>query len=273
VPELPEVETVRRDLQEHIVGATIVSAAVHGHRTVRRQKPDQFISAVSGRKLISTSRRGKYLFIEMDDGNRLAVHLRMSGQLLLRSNHHFDRIKHTHAILDLDSGASLHFVDPRTFGELWVSTASIPELDHVGPDALDELGTVIDLRRRLGTRRSGLKAILMNQAVLSGIGNIYSDEILFQARLRLTRTPESLNRPALARLHQAINNVLTEAVERRGSSLSDEQYVDLFGKVGTAQASHCVYAREGSPCVVCERKIERVKFAGRSSFYCRNCQR
>jgi len=272
VPELPEVETVRRDLERYVLGTTVVGAEVTGTRTVRRQDPVAFIDEVSGHRFEGFSRRGKYLFAQFDGGKRMAVHLRMSGQLLLRGRHDELRVKHTHAVLDLDSGESLHFVDPRTFGELWMTTDSVEELNHIGPDALDELGDVDRLRRRLSGRRSGLKTLLMNQSVLAGIGNIYSDEILFRAGLRLTRTPDSLADPELAQLHVAIGEVLREAVQARGSSLADGQYVDLHGRSGTAQRQHRVYARGTQPCRRCDRPVDRIKVGGRSSFFCANCQ-
>ncbi len=273
MPELPEVETIRRDLEHEVAGKTIVSVRVDGTRTVRRQDPEKFTEAVAGKRVQRFRRHGKFLFMDLDDGAVVALHLRMSGQLLWTPDASSPVVKHTHARIEFDNGEELRFVDPRTFGELWRTTRTAPELAHLGPDALNDVAGPAELGKRLSGRRSGLKTLLLNQAVIAGIGNIYSDEILFRARLRQTRTPDSLSKPALSRLWEAVTDVLREAVERRGSTLADQQYVDLYGRVGTAQREHDVYAREGQPCVVCERPIERIQIAGRSSFFCRKCQR
>jgi formamidopyrimidine-DNA glycosylase len=181
--------------------------------------------------------------------------------------------KHTHARLLFVSGEELRFVDPRTFGELWLSDPSLPEMSHIGPDALDGVATPADLAARFAGRTSVLKSLLLNQQVVAGIGNIYSDEMLWHARLRYSRRPDSLTHAAVARLHGAMKFVLREAVAHRGSSLSDQQYVDLYGNTGSAQLALNAYAREHLPCPRCEHPIKRLSFGGRSTFFCPHCQR
>ncbi|MGD9793197.1 MAG: bifunctional DNA-formamidopyrimidine glycosylase/DNA-(apurinic or apyrimidinic site) lyase [Acidimicrobiia bacterium] len=275
MPELPEVETVRRDLAEHVVGRTIVSARVHGARTVRRHNPEMLCDAMSACTIIGARRRGKYLVVDLAEERSMVVHLRMSGQLRLHRDE--PDAPHTHAWFDLDDGSQLRFIDPRTFGELFVCPTSevldAPGLCTLGPDAHDALPSLPQLAATLGGRCLALKGFLLRQDLLAGIGNIYSDEICARARLRHDRRTDSLSRGEIRRLHGAIGTVLDAAIEHRGSSLSDAQYVDLFGRTGHYQALHEVYAREGEPCSRCGRPIVRTAFAQRSTFGCPRCQR
>ena len=270
MPELPEVETLRRDLEREVLGRTVAAVEVTGLRSIRRHlSPDDFASRVVGRRLTTVDRHGKYLLVSLDEGeDRLVAHMRMSGQLLSVPAA-AERVKHTHVVLSFaDDGPQLRFVDPRTFGELFVA----PQCPWAeAPDALSL--DVDDLRRVLAGRPTGLKVFLMDQRRLAGIGNIYSDEILWRARLRGDRPAGSLRPPLVRRLHEAIVEVLQEAVEHRGSSLADAQYRDLFGEVGRFASRHAVYAREGLPCPRCGRPVVRRKVAGRSHFWCRTCQR
>jgi formamidopyrimidine-DNA glycosylase len=270
VPELPEVETLRRDLERTVLGRRIASVQVTGLRSVRRHiSADDFAARVTGRTITSVHRHGKYLLLALDDGaDRLVAHMRMSGQLLSvppRS----EPLKHTHVVLAFDDeGPHLRFVDPRTFGELFVAERCPWD------DAPDALGISLDdLRRVLAGRTTGLKVLLMDQRRIAGVGNIYSDEALWRAGLRGDRPAGSLRLPQIRRLHQALTEVLDEAVEQRGSSLADAQYRDLFGQVGNFASRHAVYARENQPCLRCGRPIVRRKVAGRSHFSCPRCQR
>ena len=270
MPELPEVETLRRDLERTVVGRRVASVDVTGLRSIRRHAtPDEFAIRVVGRRLTAVDRHGKYLLLRLDDGpERLVAHMRMSGQLLSVPPTS-ERVKHTHVVLGFDDdGPHLRFVDPRTFGELFVAERSPWD------DAPDALGISLDdLRRVLAGRTTGLKVLLMDQRRIAGVGNIYSDEALWRAGLRSDRPAGSLRLPQIRRLHQALTEVLVEAVEHRGSSLADAQYRDLFGEVGGFAARHAVYAREGQPCLRCGRPIGRRKVAGRSHFSCPGCQR
>ena len=277
MPELPEVETIRRDLERELLGRRVTAVSVAHPRSTRRH-PDaaDFAERLSGRTVEGVGRRGKYLLVRLRDGV-LVVHLRMSGQLLLAPHvlEHPggpERPKHTHVVLALDDGRELRFVDPRTFGEMFVTTPDVPELASLGFEPLD--GTVGPQRlgAMLAGRRSRLKALLLDQGFVAGIGNLYADEILFAARLRHDRAASTLAPNDVHRLHRAMVDTLAEAIEHRGSSLADEQYRDPFGLVGAYQARHRVYAREGQECRRCHRPIVRAKWAGRSTFYCERCQ-
>lgn len=270
MPELPEVETLRRDLERTVLGRRVASVEVTGLRSVRRHPtPDDFAARVTGRLISGIRRHGKYLLLALDDGpDQLVAHMRMSGQLLSVPPTS-DRVKHTHVVVAFDDGGpNLRFVDPRTFGELFVAERCPWE------DAPDALGISLDdLRSVLAGRPTGLKALLMDQRRIAGVGNIYSDEALWRAGLRGDRPAGSLRLPQIRRLHEALADVLDEAVELRGSSLADAQYRDLFGQVGGFASRHAVYAREGQPCLRCGRPVVRRKVAGRSHFSCPRCQR
>ena len=278
MPELPEVETVRRGLEASVVGRTALEVEATGARTVRRQGAAELARRLEGRRFVGTGRRGKYLAVLLDEGGALVVHLRMSGQLLLVTDSRAPRLAHTHVVVRLDDCSELRFVDPRTFGEVYVD----PE---VGPDGMPldfaRLGVdpVVDglgparLAAAIGGRRLAVKAALMDQRLVAGVGNIYADEICFRARVRPDRRCEALAPADFKRLAAATTSTLHEAIEARGSSLADASYRDLSGSLGEFQLRHAVYARESLPCVRCRRPITRTRIAGRSSFYCAHCQR
>jgi formamidopyrimidine-DNA glycosylase len=278
MPELPEVEVVRRDLEREVVGKKIKSVDVNGMRSIRRYRQRKlFTSLLEGRKITAVSRRGKYLILKLDDGNALVVHLGMSGQLLRAKTAREASPKHTHITITFTQGGQLRFVDPRTFGEMFVSPydgldQDVDELAHLGIDPLESAMSWDYFGELVAQRHLKLKAALMDQKFLAGIGNIYSDEILFNAGLRWDRMSDSLSPEEVRRLYRALVETLQDAVKYRGSSLADEQYVDLFGKKGEYQLHHKVYAREGEPCRRCRHVIVREKTGGRSTFYCAACQ-
>jgi formamidopyrimidine-DNA glycosylase len=269
MPELPEVETVRRDLSRLYPGQTLRSLTVTGPRTVRRH-PAERLSALEGRAVRNLGRHGKHLIFEWDDGQTLVVHLRMSGQLLACATG-TATVPHTHAVLDFGPAGELHFVDPRTFGEFFLATSVLDELAHLGPDAL--LATPAYLTPVLADRRAPLKALLVDQRVLAGIGNIYADEICFAAGLRPFRPGGSLRRGQVARLVTAVTTVLEAAIAARGSTLGDQQYRDALGEAGFYQLEHRVYGRKGQPCLICGTPVERVQLGAKSAYQCRKCQR
>jgi len=277
VPELPEVETVRRGIEGTLLGRRVVAVSVTGRRSVRRQSAPEFCASLEGRVLVGARRRGKYLLVDLDDAAVLVVHLRMSGQLL-HARPESPTVAHTHVVLALDDGSEVRFSDPRTFGELFVAR----ELDgrdaplalaSIGRDPLVDGVDEAELRHRLAHRRVALKAFLLDQRELAGIGNIYADEICFVARLSPLRRSDTLTRLAVHRLVAAIDEVLTEAVTLGGSTLRDARYRDLFGGTGTFQIRHAVYDRLDEPCLRCSGTIRRVRVAGRSSYSCPRCQR
>jgi formamidopyrimidine-DNA glycosylase len=277
MPELPEVETIRRDIEKEFVNKRIKKVDVSGARSIRRHhNPADFVARTEGRKLVGTRRRGKYLLMQLDNGDVIVAHLGMSGQLL-RANPKEPVDKHTHVVLTFAGAAQLRFVDPRTFGEMFVTAperleAEVPELAHLGFDPVDEQMAWTRFGAMLATRRTKLKPLLMDQRFVAGIGNIYSDEILFAAGLRHDRNSDSLTPQEIRRLYRALVETLQDAIKHRGSSLADEQYRDLFGDVGEFQRMHNVYDREGEACPRCRNVIVRIKANGRSSYFCAQCQ-
>ncbi len=270
MPELPEVETVRRGLHQLYLGRPLLGLVLEGHRTVRRHPPG-LLRQLEGRVLEGTDRVGKFLFLRWSGGRDLVVHLRMSGQLRAEQRG-AQRRPHTHAVMAFDGAGEVHFVDPRTFGELFLLDEARPEgLGHLGPDALRL--SAGHLARALDGRRAPLKALLTDQRVVAGVGNIYADEICFAARVRPDRPAGSLSRPAVARLVAGTTDVLARAIEAGGSTLGDGQYCDLFGQPGSFQLQHAVYGREGLPCRSCARPVARVRLGARSSYFCPRCQR
>ncbi len=278
MPELPEVETIRRDLDKEVDGKRIKSVDATGVRSIRRHKTKKnFISKLEGRKITAVQRKGKYLLVKLDDGNLLVIHLGMSGQLLRAKSAREPMPKHTHVVITFTQGGQLRYVDPRTFGEMFVTAPDelaheVPELAHLGFDPLEDVMSWTQFGDQLHQKKTKLKALLMDQRFIAGIGNIYSDEILFAAGLRHDRSSESLTAQEIRRLYRAMVETLQDAIKHRGSSLADEQYRDLFGEVGDFQSLHKVYDREGEPCRRCRSEIVRIKLAGRSSFMCPQCQ-
>lgn len=280
MPELPEVETVRRGLARRVVGRRIDHVEVGRERTVRRTSAQQVVDGLTGATILDADRRGKYLLLPLDTGDTLMVHLRMSGQLLLAPGG-APRPAHTHVAMVL-SGApteELWFVDPRTFGEVVVFDpdhidVELPELARMGIDPLRDGLDALTLQALLAGRRTRLKPLLLDQHVIAGIGNIYADEILHRARLHPGRVAGSLRRKEVVALHGAMHAVLEAAVGAGGSTLGDAQYVDLMGAGGSYQDDHRVYGRAGQHCATCGRGVVRRSVAGgRSTHHCSWCQR
>lgn len=278
MPELPEVEVMKRDLEHEVVGRRIKSVDVNGMRTIRRYRQrKQFTGLLEGRTFASVARRGKYLLLTMDNDDVLVVHLGMSGRLLAVKSVRRAVAKHTHVVFTFTGGGQLRFEDPRTFGEMFVTNregidADVEELAHLGIDPLVTVLAWEYFGELVAARHAKLKAVLMDQTFLAGIGNIYSDEILFAAGLRWDRSSDELTPQEVRRLYRAMIETLQDAVKHRGSSLADAQYVDLFGRPGEFQRLHNVYAREGQSCRRCRRSIVRRRFGGRSTFFCEACQ-
>ena len=280
MPELPEVETVRRGLEARFVGRRITRVEVGRERTVRRTSRGSVIDGLTGATAIAAQRRGKYLICPLDTGDSMMIHLRMSGRVLI-SSVGVARPAHTHIVLSLDGSPSeeLRFVDPRTFGEVVVfdpdnAAIEMPELARLGIDPITDGLTRAELAGLMRGRSRQLKAMLLDQRVIAGIGNIYADEILHLARLRYDRLSSSLRLADITRLHDAILVTLRAAIEAGGSTLSDSQYVDISGQGGWFQVSHRVYDRQDQPCLTCGRAvIRKVMVAGRSASFCPRCQK
>jgi formamidopyrimidine-DNA glycosylase len=260
------------------VGRRFDAVEVSGRRTVRRQSPAELASRLTGRRVTAAGRRGKFLLLSLDDGSVLVVHLRMSGQLLHIAGSLRPALEpHTHVVAELDDGTQLRFVDPRTFGEWFVSSDTdargVPaELTHLGRDPLLEGLPAAYLRTSFAGRRAPLKALLTDQRIVAGIGSIYADETCFRAKLRPDRPGGSLSAAEITALARAARSVLREAVASRGSSLRDQRYRDLAGGLGSYQGRHAVYDREGEPCPRCGRPVVRLKIGARSAYCCEGCQ-
>ncbi len=268
---------MRRGLESAVVGKAVARVEVTGRRTIRRQSIEEFAASLVTRRVLAATRFGKYLVLPLDDDAGLVVHLRMSGQLLHVTGRGAARAPHTHVVLALDDGSELRFVDPRTFGELFVSARLAAsgrpvELAGLGVDPLvDGIGPA-RLASLLGSRRTSLKAFLLDQHAVAGIGNLYADEIAFRARIRPDRATQSLSPPDSRRLARAIDEVLGDAVAAGGSSLRDARYRDLAGGLGAYQHQHAVYDRAGQPCIRCRGTVVRLRVAGRSAHFCDRCQ-
>lgn len=278
--ELPEVEVVRRDLERDVVGRRIAAVEVrrmkNTKRVIRRHKtPKEFRDRLVGHKVTRAERKGKYVLLHLDDGNVLVVHFGMSGRFL-RGNKRLALDNHSHVIVTFQTGGDLRFVDPRTFGEMFVTAADdlgkVKELAHLAIDPLESMFTWQQFSGALANRASKLKPLLMDQQFVSGLGNIYSDEVLFAAGLRHDRASDELSAQEVRRLYRAIQETVQEAIRFRGTTLGDEAYVDLYGKPGEYQSELKVYGRRGEPCRRCRTPIEVVKYSGRNSFFCPQCQ-
>jgi len=236
------------------------------------------ILRLTGTAALAAERKGKYLLCPLDSGDVLMVHLRMSGQLLI-DRFGSDRPLHTHVALRLADGNELRFVDPRTFGEVVVFDPSaeptiVPDLMALGPDPITDELSLAELRRRLRSTRRAAKAVLLDQHFVAGIGNIYGDEILHRSGISPLRPANRISYVQSTRLHGAIHEVLTEAIDAGGSTLADAQYVDLMGEGGSFQESHRVYGRSGCPCLTCGRgRVVSGVVGGRTTSWCRVCQR
>ena len=300
MPELPEVETVRAGLERHVVGRTVAVVRVLHPRAVRRDPggPAGFAAALASRTLTGAERRGKYLWLTLDDGEALLAHLGMSGQLLVGDP---DRPMSPHVRVRFtftDGGPDLRFTDQRTFGHVMVvpfapevqpaRTRSVPAHDsfspvgrpvrivpapiaHIAPDPVEPAFDPGAFAARLTRRRTGVKRALLDQSLISGVGNIYADEALWRARMHWARPTETLNRGEVSRLLDAVRDVLTEALKAGGTSF-DALYVNVNGESGYFDRSLQVYGREGEPCSRCATPIRRDSFMNRSAYSCPRCQ-
>jgi formamidopyrimidine-DNA glycosylase len=299
MPELPEVETIVSDLRPHLSGRIIVSCNLLFPTIVRHPEPEAFIDSVAGRRIADVRRRGKYILIDIENEVLLIVHLGMTGQLrLVDAEAPLD--KHTHAIFTLapvssvpsgaatsprvprggpegerGGGQQLRYRDPRRFGRLLLGTEqsllASKKLPRLGPEPIDPAFAAEELYRSLRKRRTSLKAVLLDQAAIAGVGNIYADESLHRARLRPDRVASTLSRKSAQRLHESLRVSLLMAIKNRGSSV--DTYRDAWGEIGGQQEKLLVYGRAGEPCFTCGRPLALIRIAGRSTVFCRRCQR
>ncbi|HEX9362167.1 MAG TPA: bifunctional DNA-formamidopyrimidine glycosylase/DNA-(apurinic or apyrimidinic site) lyase [Candidatus Dormibacteraeota bacterium] len=306
MPELPEVETIVADLRPHLVGRTIVGCELAFPTIVRHPEPEEFVEAVAGMRIESLTRRGKYILMGLapphswgggatrrrgavggapsagsaghfpasgEELLELVVHLGMTGQLRLVDGV-VPLLKHTHAVFFLDDGRQLRYRDPRRFGRLLLGTAESllesKKMPRLGPEPIDPGFAAEELYRRLKRRRAPLKAVLLDQGAIAGVGNIYADESLHRARLRPSRIASTVSMRSARRLHDSLRQSLELAIANRGSSV--DTYRDAWGDVGGQQEKLLVYGRAGQPCFTCGRPLSVVRIAGRTTVFCRHCQ-
>jgi formamidopyrimidine-DNA glycosylase len=281
MPELPEVETIANGVDRRVRDDTIVSAWFSNFKEPFKTPPTEMAAALAGRRIARVYRVGKHIVVALTAksahprsaraanqtpaSTQLIVHLGMTGRLLV-SAAAVPLAPHTHAVLSLASGRELRFVDPRRFGRLALHTTGA----FTGPGSEPLTIPLDDFVALFRGRKLSIKAALLNQSLLHGVGNIYADESLFRAGIRPTRIAGRLTRARLARLHKALRTVLQSAIRAGGSSVSD--YVDADGEAGFFQIQHRVYAREGQPCLVCGTPIRRIVLAGRGTHFCPHCQ-
>jgi formamidopyrimidine-DNA glycosylase len=273
MPELPEVETVVRGLRPHLVGRSFIH--VEQRRPDLREKlPANFVRRLEGRRVASVDRRAKYILVHLDDGHVLVVHLGMSGQLVLGAKPNAIGA-HEHVAFTLDDGRVLRFTDPRRFGLM--DMIPLQELTThrrfagIGPEPLLPSFTAAVLAQELEGRRGPIKAALLDQRIVAGVGNIYACEALFMAGISPRRKAGTVAGDRAERLVTAVKRVLESAIKAGGSSARD--YVNATGEQGWFQAQWAVYDREGQPCTGCKKTIKRLVQSGRSTFYCSTCQR
>ncbi|QIK76999.1 bifunctional DNA-formamidopyrimidine glycosylase/DNA-(apurinic or apyrimidinic site) lyase [Nocardioides piscis] len=279
MPELPEVEVVRAGLARHVTGATIDAVEVLHPRPLRRdpRSADGFVAALVGQRIVAVRRRGKYFWLALGSGDALLGHLGMSGQMLLQQPGASDErhLRVRFALSASDGSLEMRFVDQRMFGGLLVSDggAELPtEIAHIGLDPLDPAFDQADVVRRMRRRAVGVKRQLLDQGLVSGIGNIYADEALWQARLHYDRPGDRLTRTQADEVLTHARAVMTDALGQGGTSF-DALYVNVNGESGYFDRSLHAYGREGEPCERCGTPIRRATFMNRSSFFCPVCQR
>lgn len=274
MPELPEVETLRRALEGKLSGKTLAGVEIRHPRLVRQPSAEELAALLPGQRVEAVRRRGKYLLLELTT-HLLAIHLRMEGKIWLDWSEHVQD-KHVHAVFTFDDGTVMIYQDVRKFGTMDLVPKDRPErvpgLDRLGPEPLADDFTPEHLAERLQKHaRSTIKAALLNQRVVAGLGNIYTDEALFLAKIHPARRVATLRKPQLKVLHGAIVDVLERGLAAGGASVRSYRHSD--GEAGSFQHQLYVYGREGEPCRRCGRTIRRMVVAGRGTRFCPGCQR
>ena len=280
MPELPEVETIRRGLREKIKNKQIKDAVINVGKIVKKPSLGEFITKIKGKKIKEVDRRGKYIIIYLDSKDKLIVHLGMTGLLIYPYDNKITekeiKPKHNHLIFTFTDDTQLVFNDVRRFGKIFL-VSNIDEVESIaklGVEPLEDYFTEEVFIQVLNKKKkSKIKPFLMNQKFITGLGNIYANEVLYRSNIHPLRLISSLNKKEIGNLYQQIKLVLSEAVELRGSTVADEAYRDTDGEKGKFAKKLQVYARKGEPCTKCGHSIEVVRIEGRSSFICPQCQK
>ncbi len=269
MPELPEVETYVRELKPQLVGKQIVGGQVFWPRIIAQPDPPLFLQLIRGERFDTFGRRGKYMLLGLESGDTLIIHLRMTGEVRVHPPQ-VEADKHTHLLLELESGERLHYRDPRKFGRLWLVADVEGVVGKLGPEPLGPEFSPTALAGKLAGRGASIKALLLNQTLLAGVGNIYADEALFLAGIDPRRAGGELSSVEVERLHGAVIAVLRAGIEGRGSSL--QNYAPPSGEKGAFQEQHQVFRRTEQPCLHCGTPIRRIVLAQRSTHFCPRCQ-
>ena len=270
MPELPEVETIRQELVPHIKGRRILHVTFRWHRIAAQPRAEEMARRLVGHVITDVGRRGKFLLFSLEPPAVLIVHLRMTGQLHIHPTT-TPPDKHTHVIISLDNERAIHYRDARKFGRFYLTAHAEEVIGHLGPEPLDPQWTPQDLAKAIRHRRAPIKSLLLDQRVVAGLGNIYTDEALFLAGIHPLRPGHTLSEEEIQALHHAIRQVLEEALAARGSTIAT--YLPPSQRRGEYQKRRRVYRRAGQPCPVCGTPIQRTRVSGRSTHYCPHCQR
>jgi formamidopyrimidine-DNA glycosylase len=279
MPELPEVETIRRDLHRKVKDKEIKFVTVNTPKIVKEPPISEFCTQIEGKVFKNINRRGKYLVIELDSGKKLVIHLGMTGLLIYPFNEDSKKIinvKHNHLIFTFIDGTKLIFNDVRKFGKIYLvsNLNKIEGMAKLGVDPLDDcFKEEIFVQILNKKKKSKIKSFLMNQEFIAGLGNIYVNEVLYRANIHPLRKISSLHKEEIGNLYQQIKLVLNEAIKSGGSTVADEAYLNTDGEKGKFAEKLQVYARKGEPCVKCGHSIDVVRIEGRSSFICPQCQK
>ncbi|MFC1908011.1 bifunctional DNA-formamidopyrimidine glycosylase/DNA-(apurinic or apyrimidinic site) lyase [Chloroflexota bacterium] len=270
MPELPEVETIKNELLPYVVGHQVTGVTLFWEGIVRQISAEKFCSHLIGQRLIGITRRGKYLIFSLTGSEVLVIHLRMTGSLLIGRNSS-ELPKYTRAIIHLDKDTNIFFRDPRKFGVMRLAK-DVKDIDSkLGPEPLENSFTPQILAQRLNNRTAAIKALLCDQTLIAGVGNMYADEVLFTARIHPLRSGGSLSCDEIEKLHSAIKQVLWSAIGNKGASV--DTYLRPNGKLGTAHFQFQVAHRlGGNLCPVCGTPIERIPIRHRGSYFCSHCQ-
>lgn len=272
MPELPEVETIRKDLKKKIIGKKIIDIKVVQKKSIKNSA-DKFIKALRNNYVVNIMRKGKLLVLELNNENYILIHLRMTGQLVYKLDLSLAQ-NHTRAILCFEDKSELYFNDLRRFGYLQIADRKEKDkiINKTGVDAISKNFNLGVLKKLFRNKKRTLKSVLLDQKIIAGIGNIYADEICFDARLNPSRKVNGLNDKEFKRLYNSIRNILRLAIKHRGTTFSD--YIDTSGRKGNFAKFLKVYGREKENCKNCkEKSIKRIKLAGRTTRYCEQCQK
>jgi formamidopyrimidine-DNA glycosylase len=266
MPELPEVETIKNDIAPFVTGRKIKAVDILWDGMVKQPSVPEFCRLITGRVINNLTRRGKYLFFHLDKNGVLMMHMKMTGSLLVNP----DTSRFTRAVLHLDKGIDIHFSDARKFGKMWLDTDAGVTLSKLGPEPIDSDFTVKKLAGIFIKRTAPVKAVILDQALVSGIGNMYADEALYDARIHPARPAKDLTPAEIKRLHASIRKVLLKGIENNGASVRD--YVRPSGEAGHAHDDFIVAHGVGNKCPRCGGAIERIVVRGRGTYLCPKCQ-